>query len=130
MGVQPPRHGQVHARLALLRRCAPLALDLRLERWGDEGSRPKSSRRSKSPAPEVDETARPLFEALRAWRAAAAAEAGKPPYVIAHDRLLAELSMLRPRSSIELAGLSGIGPSKLERYGPDMLRIVEEHRTE
>ena len=30
MGVQPLRHGQLHARLALPRRCAPLALDLRL----------------------------------------------------------------------------------------------------
>ncbi len=38
----------------------------------------------------------PLFEALRAWRKTQAAAQGVPPYVIFHDRTLAEIARLRP----------------------------------
>jgi ATP-dependent DNA helicase RecQ len=79
-----------------------------------------------SPA-EVPEEAHALLDALREWRSREAREQGKPPYVVAHDRLLAELCVARPRSKAELAEIAGIGPAKLERYGADLLQLLDAH---
>ena len=70
---------------------------------------------------------KPLFEALRAWRAEVAAENGLPPYVILHDKTLKDVCRVRPERSSQLNEVSGIGAAKLERYGKDLLRIVAEH---
>ena len=50
-----------------------------------------------------------------------------PPYVVASDRTLRDIANLRPRNADELALAHGIGPAKLERYGPGLLAVVEAH---
>jgi ATP-dependent DNA helicase RecQ len=45
-----------------------------------------------APAAELPATAAPVFERLRAWRAAAAKEQGVPAYVIFHDATLREIA--------------------------------------
>src|SRR6516165_9571904 len=66
----------------------------------------------------------PLFEALRAWRRERAAEQRVPPYVIFHDTTLSAIARERPASPDDLAKLSGVGQSKLKRYGADVLKVV------
>lgn len=66
----------------------------------------------------------PLFEALRGWRRDEAARQHVPPYVIFHDRTLAELARLKPASLPALAAVSGVGEGKLERYGEAVLDVV------
>jgi ATP-dependent DNA helicase RecQ len=66
----------------------------------------------------------PLFEALRAWRRERAAEQRVPPYVIFHDTTLSAIARKRPASADELAKVSGVGQSKLKRYGADVLKVV------
>ncbi|KAB2911958.1 MAG: DNA helicase RecQ [Hyphomicrobiaceae bacterium] len=66
----------------------------------------------------------PLFEALRAWRRERAAEQHVPPYVIFHDATLSAIARERPASAEALAKVSGVGQSKLKRYGADVLRVV------
>jgi ATP-dependent DNA helicase RecQ len=66
----------------------------------------------------------PLFEALRAWRAREAKAQHVPPYVIFHDRTLAEIAGAKPGSRASLAALSGVGEAKLAHYGDDVLGIV------
>lgn len=68
-----------------------------------------------------------LFEALRRWRAEAAAEAGVPAYLVFHDRHLQLIAGRRPTSLRELADCPGVGPTKLERYGDDLLAVVAEY---
>ena len=68
----------------------------------------------------------PLFEALRAWRRDRAAEQHVPPYVIFHDATLSAIARERPRTPDALAKVSGVGQSKLKRYGADVLKIVRE----
>lgn len=68
----------------------------------------------------------PLFEALRAWRRDRAAEQHVPPYVIFHDATLSAIARERPRTADALAKVSGVGQSKLKRYGTDVLKIVRE----
>ncbi|HZO34701.1 MAG TPA: ATP-dependent DNA helicase UvrD2, partial [Gaiellaceae bacterium] len=63
----------------------------------------------------------PLGERLRAWRLERARTDGVPPFVVFHDRVLHEIAETQPASLEELAQVSGVGPAKLERYGPELL---------
>ena len=74
-----------------------------------------------SRAADVDQS---LLLSLKAWRREQAREQAVPPYVVFHDRTLEELAARRPRSQAELAGISGIGAAKLERYGDGLLAIL------
>ena len=76
---------------------------------------------------EVDAANMALFEALRAWRRDRAAEQHVPPYVIFHDATLADISRRRPKNADELKGVSGVGQSKLQRYGTAVLDLVRRH---
>jgi len=76
-------------------------------------------------APRPGASGDPLFEALRAWRTEEARLAAVPPYVIAHDNTLALIAASRPRTKPALRRIPGIGPDKLDRYGDEILAIVE-----
>jgi DNA helicase-2/ATP-dependent DNA helicase PcrA len=65
-----------------------------------------------------------LLEALRAWRRARAAADGVPAYVVFHDTTLAEIADIRPRSLPALRRVRGMGPTKLERYGEEILAVI------
>ena len=68
-----------------------------------------------------------LFQKLRAYRLSLAKEQGIPPFVIFHDSTLIEIVSRRPGNLSEFADISGVGKSKLERYGPSFLEIVQSH---
>ena len=70
---------------------------------------------------------RTLFDVLKSWRKALAAEQGVPPYIIFGDRTLAEIAALRPRSLNDLALANGVGEAKLARYGEAVLKLVREN---
>jgi ATP-dependent DNA helicase RecQ len=65
-----------------------------------------------------------LFQKLRAWRGATAKELGLPAYVIFHDATLRQIAVRRPGSLAGLSGISGVGESKLAKYGPGVLAVV------
>ena len=67
-----------------------------------------------------------LFEALREKRRAIAQEKNVPAYVIFHDRTLAEMARLRPSSLAAMRSISGVGETKLERYGNLFLEVIRE----
>ena len=75
----------------------------------------------------LDEAGERLFEALRHHRLEVARDAGVPPYVVASDRTLRDIAALRPRDRDELLLAHGIGPAKVERFGPGLLAVVAEH---
>ncbi len=66
-----------------------------------------------------------IFEALRAYRMSAAKASGVPPYVIASDRSLRELALLKPSRLSDLELAHGIGPAKVERYGAELLATIQ-----
>lgn len=67
-----------------------------------------------------------VFDALRQWRTSLAKERGVPPYVIFHDRTLAEIARERPSSAEALREISGVGEKKAQAYASDVARIVAE----
>ncbi len=66
-----------------------------------------------------------VFEALRGWRRDMAKEHGVPAYTIFHDSTLLELADRLPSSLEELRGITGIGATKLERYGLALLEVMQ-----
>jgi DNA helicase-2/ATP-dependent DNA helicase PcrA len=66
-----------------------------------------------------------LLEALRRWRRERASEDGVPAYVVFHDTTLVEIADSRPRTLPALRRIRGMGPTKLERYGAEILTVVE-----
>jgi ATP-dependent DNA helicase RecQ len=65
-----------------------------------------------------------LFERLRTWRGATAKEQGVPAYVVFHDATLRAIAVAAPASLAELAGISGVGESKLAKYGESILELL------
>ncbi len=77
-------------------------------------------------AAELDESQQKLFESLRTWRTAEAKEQQVPAYVVFPDATLIELARERPVSDAALAGISGIGAKKQERYSQAVLAVIAE----
>ncbi|MDT9687286.1 DNA helicase RecQ [Streptomyces sp. P9(2023)] len=70
----------------------------------------------------------PVFEALRAWRAATAKEQGVPAYVVFHDATLREIATLFPTTAAELGTVGGVGEAKLDKYAQGVLDTLAECR--
>ena len=86
--------------------------------------------RASAPAVELAADAVPVFERLRAWRAATAKEQGVPAYVIFHDATLRQIASLRPTTLAELSGVSGVGENKLAKYGQQILETLHSQPAE
>jgi len=66
------------------------------------------------------------FDALRAWRATKAA--GKPAYTVFADATLRALAVTMPTDEVALRAVKGVGPTKLELYGDELLALLADHR--
>jgi len=87
--------------------------------------RPAGARSGAPPPPDLSPADAPLFEALKAWRLRAAA--GKPAYTVANNRTLSAIAAVRPADPEALIAISGVGPSFISKYAPEVLAIVAEH---
>lgn len=81
--------------------------------------------RSASLADDLDPEDRMLFERLRRLRTQIARDNEVPPYVVFPDATLAGIAKARPVSSDAMLAVSGVGESKLERYGEAFMELVE-----
>jgi ATP-dependent DNA helicase RecQ len=72
----------------------------------------------------VDAEDQPLWNALRACRRRLSEEHGVPPYVIFHDATLREMLEKRPTSREKLRTISGVGDTKLKRFGDEFLEVI------
>jgi ATP-dependent DNA helicase UvrD/PcrA len=100
------------------------------------GPRRESSRRSVAVGPGRVATAAgdgprraaerdsPVMAALREWRRRRAADDDVPAFVIAHDATLRSIAEVRPGTLSGLARVKGMGPTKLERYGNEILAAI------
>jgi len=67
-----------------------------------------------------------LFERLREWRTGRAGEEKVPAYVVFTDLTLQALAEVRPATTAELARINGIGATKLQKYGEEVLALIGE----
>jgi ATP-dependent DNA helicase RecQ len=97
--------------------------DVALTRPEPPPPRGKRVRASSKPSAATGTADPARIEALREWRRQEAARRAVPAYVVLHDSTLAELAAAKPATLDALAGIRGIGPSKLEAYGPELIAI-------
>lgn len=81
--------------------------------------------RSASLADDLEQDDRLLFERLRRLRTQIAKDQGVPPYVVFPDATLAGIASARPVTPDALLEVSGVGQSKLQKYGEAFLDLVE-----
>jgi len=94
-------------------------------RFREDPKKPLKVARTPRPVMPVADEDRDLFEALRACRQRLAGAHGVPPYVIFHDRTLKEMVALKPASEAEMLDITGVGQTKLERFGKDFLDVLQ-----
>lgn len=75
----------------------------------------------------VGEINESVLEGLKNWRRNKSEELDVPAFVVMHDKTLEEISRKLPKTSEDLSKINGLGPSKLSKYGSQILEIVEEN---
>jgi ATP-dependent DNA helicase RecQ len=108
-------------RQVMLRQDAPTPKAARSSRGSAGGA---AAGRAKPAEVDLSPEQAAVFEELRAWRGATAKEQGVPAYVVFHDATLRAIAAAAPSSLDELAGISGVGESKLAKYGDGILEVL------
>jgi DNA helicase II / ATP-dependent DNA helicase PcrA len=88
-----------------------------LAELGVEARPPQAKARAEEPSD-------PVYHALKRWRLRRAKLDEIPAYVVFHNATLAEIAERRPSTIAELAAVPGVGSTKLERYGPEVLAAL------
>jgi ATP-dependent DNA helicase RecQ len=74
----------------------------------------------------MDQAQELRFEALRKWRKQKATELDVPAFVVFSDQTLRELAIKNPQNLEDLEDIRGIGESKLEKFGWDILAELND----
>lgn len=69
-----------------------------------------------------------LYRALVEWRKKEAADQGLPAYTVLQQKAIIGLSNLLPKNERELLRVKCIGKKTVEKYGKDIMEIVERYR--
>lgn len=69
-----------------------------------------------------------LYSKLKEWRNELASQAGLPVYTILQQKALLGITNTLPTSSKELLAVPGIGKKIIEKYGIQLLEMVDEYR--
>lgn len=67
-----------------------------------------------------------LFISLKTWRKERAFRENIKPYIIFSDSTLIELSNKKPKNIEELLSIRGVGEKKVDRYGIEILSIINK----
>ncbi|MYZ38974.1 MULTISPECIES: DNA helicase RecQ [unclassified Streptomyces] len=102
----------------------PVVLRREPEKTAARPARAEKTAKSRAVPVDLPEEAVPVFESLRAWRAATAKEQGVPAYVVFHDATLREIAVLAPSTLAELGTVNGVGENKLAKYGEQILETL------
>ena len=68
-----------------------------------------------------------LFAKLRALRKELADADDVPPYVVFNDKTLAEMAQIMPTSDAEFLQVSGVGFTKLTKYGAEFMNLIRTY---
>ncbi|HEV2645025.1 MAG TPA: RecQ family ATP-dependent DNA helicase [Acidobacteriaceae bacterium] len=64
-----------------------------------------------------------LDEKLRTWRKSESERLGLPQFFLLSSSTLRAIVLLRPTTTAQLQTIPGIGPDKIEKFGPDILAL-------
>ncbi len=78
--------------------------------------------------PGLDSIEMEIFEALSEWRNHKANENNLAPFIIARNSWLKQIIKLRPSSIKELYGIKGFGERSVNKYGKEIIAIINKGR--
>jgi len=113
-----------HGSLRLTELCRPVLRGEQTLLLRKESKKAKSSRKGRKSYNSDNADNNALWEALRACRKKLADENNVPPFVIFHDATLSEMMERQPENAQQLLNISGVGESKLEKYGEAFLKVI------
>lgn len=67
-----------------------------------------------------------VLERLKSWRTKQANRQRIPPYMVVHDTTLKELATRRPQTEQALLAVKGMGKTKIDAYGTQILEILKQ----
>jgi hypothetical protein len=79
-------------------------------------------------ASETDINHPELYQELKSWRARTAANEKIAAFQVLHQKTLIQIAANLPTTRACLLKIRGIGPRLADRYGEELLAMVEEHR--
>lgn len=94
---------------------------LRKETGNERGKRHLREMRAQYEASEPDS---PLYVELKQWRSDTARDQGVPAYIVFNNKTLAAIAAMHPTTRDELLEVPGIGPTKADRYGQELLELI------
>jgi ATP-dependent DNA helicase RecQ len=100
--------------------CDP-ASDRKIFRMEENVIQFSNRKKAKTLASDLNPVEEKRFQILRQWRKTKATELDIPAFVIFGDKTLKDLAQKNPQNLDELKDIYGIGESKLEKYGWDLL---------
>jgi len=63
-------------------------------------------------------------ERLKEWRKSIAEDLGVPAFMILHDKTITDICVMMPMTVEDLSNVHGLGPTKIQKYGDDILREI------
>ena len=85
------------------------------------------SRKAKAESLVTTPEGKELYKALKQTRLEIAKGLNIPPYMIFHDKSLLEMSEKKPTSYEDMRNISGVGESKLAKFGEAFMNVIREH---
>ncbi|MCL5745655.1 MAG: HRDC domain-containing protein, partial [Acidobacteria bacterium] len=82
----------------------------------------------KAKQPEAPRPDDPAEKTLKAWRLAEAKKRGVPAFRILTDAALKAIAAARPATARELISVPGVGLNTVEKYGPQIFKLLHEGR--
>jgi ribonuclease D len=90
----------------------------------EPGAEPRKKRKPAVPEIILTPEEKRVVKALKSWRLERANTQRVPAYMICPDRTLEHLARARPETLEALAGIYGLGESKIKKFGEDLLRAL------
>ena len=84
-----------------------------------------SSKNTVNSESELSEEEKIIYNKLKDWRADKAREAQLPAYIIFHNSHLMSIARHKPCTLDDLENVNGIGKSKVEKFGIEILEVLE-----
>ncbi|MFC0345881.1 HRDC domain-containing protein [Epilithonimonas hispanica] len=84
-----------------------------------------SSKMNISSEEELSEEEKIIYNKLKDWRYEKSKELNQPPYIIFHNTHLMSIAKFKLCNLQDLEQISGLGESKIKRYGMEIIEVLE-----
>ncbi|WP_027382261.1 HRDC domain-containing protein [Epilithonimonas caeni] len=93
--------------------------------YQEKSKQTNSSKVSVNSEEELSEEEKIIYNKLKDWRFEKSKELNQPPYIIFHNTHLMSIAKFKPYNLRDLEQISGLGESKIKRYGIEIIEILE-----